>query len=95
MALLLAQWSGLAHRIEHARLQAGITQQADSPGESSSGFHHSCLAFDAAAMADGIHALPLAAPLLNAVRVPALLAAFRSWDAPPVCHFSSRAPPAA
>jgi len=94
-ALLFAQWSGLVHRVEHARLPSEIVHGTASFSEPSAKFHHSCLAFDAAAMADGIHAPPFAALPAAAVPAPALSAAFLSWDAPPVCHFSSRAPPMA
>jgi hypothetical protein len=93
VALLFAQWSGLVHRVEHARLLNEVAHGTVSLSESSSKLHHSCLAFDAAAMADSIHAPPFDALPATAARVPALSAAFRSWDAPPVRHFSSRAPP--
>lgn len=88
-ALLLAQWTGLAHRIDHgplAQLHAAA-EDGDTDGL------HSCVSFDAAAVADAITLPPPHAPLLPGAPVFALWAAFASWDAPPVLHFSSRAPP--
>ncbi len=90
--LLFAQWSGLAHRIDHAPL-AGVHLHSDEADRHESGAGHSCIAFDAAAVADAIHLPPFIAPLLASARVLGLWAAFRSWDAPLVRHFSSRAPP--
>jgi len=86
-ALLFAQWAGLSHRIDHTPFLSAAADGYDSDAE------HSCLAFDAAAAADAIHLPPFAAPLLASTHVLALWAAFASWDAPLVLHFSSRAPP--
>lgn len=55
--------------------------------------HHSCVEYDAAAGAAGIHVRLFTPPLIPGVQVLALWQAFASWDAPVVCHFSSRAPP--
>jgi len=55
--------------------------------------HHSCAEYDAAAGAAGIHARFFSPPLIPGTQVLALWQAFASWDAPAVCHFSSRAPP--
>lgn len=55
--------------------------------------HHSCVAYDAAALSAGVHVDFPPLPLLPPVRVLALWLAFASWDAPLNCHFSSRAPP--
>jgi len=55
--------------------------------------HHSCAEYDAAAGAAGIHAGFFSPPLIPGTQVLALWQAFASWDAPAVCHFSSRAPP--
>ena len=55
--------------------------------------HHSCIDYDAAAGASGIHADFFSSPLIPGIQVLALWQAFASWDAPVVCHFSSRAPP--
>ena len=55
--------------------------------------HHSCVEYDAAAGAAGIHAGFFSPPLIPGAQVLALWQAFASWDAPAVCHFSSRAPP--
>jgi hypothetical protein len=54
---------------------------------------HSCIAFDAMALADSILLDPYLAPLLTGARVLSLWLAFASWDAPFTLHFSSRAPP--
>ena len=91
-ALLFAQWTGLAHRIDHAPL-TGMQAQAGETDHHDTDVHHSCVAFDAAAVADAIHLPPFIAPLLASAHVLALWAAFQSWDAPLVRHFSSRAPP--
>jgi hypothetical protein len=92
LALLFAQWAGIAHRIEHAPLHhpAQVFSQFDDDGHR---HHHSCLAFDAAAVADTVCLPPFVAPLLDGAQVLALRLAFISWNAPPVRHFSSRAPP--
>ncbi|ASU41606.1 hypothetical protein hmeg3_22550 [Herbaspirillum sp. meg3] len=55
--------------------------------------HHSCVEYDAASGASGIHVHFFSPPLVPGVQVLALWQAFASWDAPLVCHFSSRAPP--
>ncbi|HZW23399.1 hypothetical protein [Noviherbaspirillum sp.] len=86
-ALLFAQWAGLSHRVDHAAYMSAASDGHDSDTG------HSCAAFDAAAVADAIHLPPFAAPLQASTRILALWAAFASWDAPPVLHFSSRAPP--
>ena len=91
LALLLAQWSGLSHRIEHAHHLSATA--VDDTGNTHA--HHSCISFDAAAVADTIHLPPFVAPLLTGAHMLALWAAFISWDAPLVPYFSSRAPPLA
>ena len=88
-ALLFAQWAGLAHRIDHGPLAT----QAAAPDGHEPEAGHSCVAFDAAAVADAIHLPPFNARLLTGAKVLALWAAYASWDAPLVLHFSSRAPP--
>lgn len=55
--------------------------------------HHSCVEYDAASGTAGIHVHFFSPPLIPGVQVLALWQAFASWDAPVVCHFSSRAPP--
>ncbi|MFJ3059006.1 hypothetical protein [Herbaspirillum sp. NPDC087042] len=55
--------------------------------------HHSCVAYDAAALSAGVHFDFPPLPLLPPVRLLALWLAFASWDAPLNCHFHSRAPP--
>ena len=90
-ALLLAQWTGLAHSIDHgpiASIHMDASKDVDSEGGS-----HSCLAFDAAAIADAIVLPPFAVLPIAGAKVLALWAAFTSWEPPPVLHFSSRAPP--
>jgi hypothetical protein len=93
-ALLFAHWAGLMHRIEHAHLWQGFVQAAADDDEKADA-KHSCIAFDAAAVADTIHLPPFVAPLLASPRVLALWVAFSSWKAPLALHFSSRAPPLA
>ncbi len=92
IAMLFAQWTGLDHRIRHAALPYSVASfgQIDSDDNNA---YHSCIALDAAALADSISPNPYLAPLLTGARVLALWAAFASWDAPFSIHFSSRAPP--
>ena len=74
-ALLCAQWTGLKHRIEHspfASLGAKGLDGGDPKGS------HSCVAFDAAAVADAIALPPFAAPALTGASVLAFWAAFSS-----------------
>jgi hypothetical protein len=101
LALLFAQWLGLAHRIEHAGLQqtAMQAQARQAAAQANAGFDksldHSCALFDAAALATALNS-PAAIPtLLPGTQVLALWVAFASWDAPFLCHFSPRAPPPA
>lgn len=87
--LLFAQWSGLAHRVDHGPLAGFHPDQVSEEKDPA----HSCVAFDAAAVADAIHLPAFVTPLLTGTRVLALWSAFESWDAPIVLNFSSRAPP--
>ncbi|CAL63073.1 Conserved hypothetical protein [Herminiimonas arsenicoxydans] len=107
VAVLFAQWMGLRHRIEHAdrtgsQQTISATSAASSSGstlESAAEYAgeklHSCTLFDGMALADSAPALPFIPLLQTSVQVLALWAAHASWDAPFLCHFSSRAPPAA
>ena len=54
---------------------------------------HSCASFDAACLGYAIDAALPPLPLLAPAHVLALWVAFASWVAPPILHFSSRAPP--
>lgn len=90
-ALLFAQWAGLAHRVDHSPLALIHADAAD--GSTSKDGSHSCVAFDAAAVADAISLPPFAAPPMAGTKVLAQWTAFASWDAPPALPFSSRAPP--
>lgn len=102
--VLFAQWMGLKHRIEHADVIDGrhtvlhVAAQAigaDQPTEYAGDKSHSCALFDGVALADTAPP-PFFLPALQAsVRILALWAAHASWDAPLLCHFSSRAPPRA
>lgn len=98
-ALLFAQCSGLAHRIKHAPApheHAHASSSFDEDHDDDTDALHSCDAFDAVTVADTIHLPPFVAPLLaNDTGVLATWAAFASWDALLVHHFSSRAPPLA
>lgn len=107
LALLSSQCLGLLHGIAHAGWSPSGKQvasavfnavlfdgTADSKPESAHAkHHHSCLEYDAAAGAVGIHVNFITPPLIPARRTILLLQAFVSWDKPVVCHFSSRAPP--
>jgi hypothetical protein len=106
IALLFAQWSGLAHSIVHAgwqnapfasvgpdRLASLGPDRLASVGKGKADLHHSCQAFEAATIAATIHTTPLLVPALPSAQVLALWRAFASWDAPHHCNFLSRAPP--
>jgi len=109
IAVLFAQWMGLQHRIEHAdgadNLHAAQTISASSSATSSDipvavteyagDKSHSCTLFDGMALADSAAVRPFIPLLQTSVQILALRAAHASWDAPFLCHFSSRAPPAA
>lgn len=93
LALVWAQWAGLAHRIEHA---AGVPAQASTPSQASDhAAIHSCVVFDGLCLAD---VMPTAVvPVLEwrmALPMPPATA-FASWHALFVSHFLSRGPPAA
>jgi len=101
--VLFAQWMGLRHRIEHADWgsthhlshQLEELDKATAELEYAGDKSHSCILFDGMALADSAPLLPFTAVLQTSVRVLALWAAYISWDAPLLCHFSSRAPPQA
>lgn len=98
MALLFAQWAGLAHSIVHAGWESApfASERADSSaafGKGGKDLHHSCPAFDAATIAATIHSIPFILPILPGPRILALWIAFDSWRAPHHHHFLSRAPP--
>ncbi|MCI1006354.1 MULTISPECIES: hypothetical protein [unclassified Herbaspirillum] len=75
----------------HAELAAADGQPAHH--HHAHDLHHSCVAYDAAALSAGAYFDFPPLPLLPPVRVLALWQAFASWDAPLNCHFFSRAPP--
>lgn len=98
LAILCAQWVGVSHRIAHAGLQQPAFSSAflpDSQANESAdrSAEHSCLLLDAAALSAALGTPPLTAAVLPGAPVLALWLAFASWDAPLLCHFSSRAPP--
>lgn len=91
-AILCAHWAGMTHRVAHAFLAQAIVADAGAK-DSGDKAGHSCVAFDAATLADSL-SLPLfppPAPVSAAVL--ALWAAFDGWQAPFTPYFSSRAPP--
>ncbi len=94
VAILSSQWAGFAHRIAHAsyKQQAGMSAVVITHGVDKS-IEHSCLLFDAATLASSIDTSPYTPRILPSATVLALWQAFASWDAPLLCHFSSRAPP--
>jgi hypothetical protein len=98
LAMLCAQWAGLAHRVAHAHLLGQMTfasVSAPQCDDATHDPHHSCSLFDAATLASGVHTAAFEfAPTLN-VQTLALWTAFLSWQAPFSRHFSSRAPPQA
>ncbi|WP_076593205.1 hypothetical protein [Herminiimonas arsenitoxidans] len=101
VVVLFAQWMGMRHRIEHAdwagnhHLIAHVADQgiAEPDLEYAGDKSHSCTLYDGMALADSAPLLPFAPVLQTSVQVLALWAAYISWDAPLLCHFSSRAPP--
>lgn len=93
-AVLLSQWIGLQHGIKHAGWQQhGAMAQAGTDNNSTDGTHHSCIAFDAATLADSAPVPACTALTIPGAQVLALWIAFASWDAPVTFYFSSRAPP--
>lgn len=76
-----------------AAASADATDTTDTGGVHAHDLHHSCVAYDAAALSAGVHFDFSPLPLLPPVRLLALWLAFASWDAPLNCHFHSRAPP--
>ncbi|RZL04497.1 MAG: hypothetical protein EOP36_00340 [Rubrivivax sp.] len=97
VALLLAQWVGMLHRIDHAggqvEAQAQSRAEGDYPNGSSAA--HSCVVFDGVCLAD---LLPTALVDLLPARLAhglPLAADFASWHGRFAGHFQPRAPPAA
>lgn len=98
LILLLSQFLGLQHRIDHTRWLADSNQQLASE-VSPSRYNayidatHSCIAIDAVSLADGIatNLIHFAPSLTQAVHFVVLHA--YQWDAPFSAHFHSRAPP--
>lgn len=96
-ALLLAQWVGMLHRIDHASGQVDLQAHGQSDGSpaSQSSLSHSCVVFDGAYLAD---LLPTA--LVGFTPAPTRHARpsatdFASWHGLFSGHFQPRAPPAA
>lgn len=83
MAMLLATAAGLRHRISHAR-PATAGQAADDAAGNSPAAAHSCLAYDAATLAER---LPAAAPM----RVPAATPARPRPSSAPLPHAHRKA----
>jgi hypothetical protein len=93
MTIVFAQWTGLQHGVRHAGFQHFLASTAQVVDADDGNVPHSCIAFDAAALADSISLAPYLAPLITGVRMLALWSAFASWDVPFTLYFSSRAPP--
>jgi hypothetical protein len=101
LSLLFSQFAGQRHRIDHTRWLAGITSSANvvAQADFSGGWAgttdatHSCIALDAATLADGMGCaiLPVIPLLGSALLLPG--PAFLKWDALFSAHFRSRAPP--
>jgi len=95
LSLLFAQFAGQSHRIKHTQWYGGtsLQQHAQPQYADYDNKNHSCLAFDAATLADTCDAVPPMALLLEGTHLLAQWIAFISWDAPVTRHFQSRAPP--
>ena len=108
MALLCAQWIGLVHRVVHEGKSLSAAEVVSDPEVKAANInnvkpgidslwndtvHHSCAAFDAAALGATVNSTPFVVPVLPNLHVLALWIAFCSWEVPFSCHFSSRAPP--
>lgn len=96
LSLLLSQFLGLQHRIDHTRWLTDFSQQ-QAKEATSSGYvdaTHSCIALDAVSLADGVATslIHFAPSLTQAVHL-VLLHAYQ-WDEPFAAYFHSRAPPA-
>ena len=101
-AILLAQMSGLAHRLDHAQWSNGklLYAKADSrfAVENPDGQHrpvHSCSLFDAGTVTECLHASPSLSPDDNGNYSPPRHSGHSAWITPPPIYFSSRAPPRA
>lgn len=95
-SLLVAQWTGLQHRVAHAHLQAGVAHGiSDLAGneEADKQLFHSCLLFDASAMSAGPPCSEYFSALLRYARLPITVLPLVSWQALFIRQFSSRAPP--
>ena len=98
LAMVCAHWQGLVHRIAHATQYSTAAADYAANGLASShqkAVQHSCLAYDAATVAEALHTPPCTTAVLQADRILARWAAFDSWNAPFAPYFSSRAPPSA
>jgi hypothetical protein len=95
LSLLVTQFAGQLHRIEHAGWQSGANVQLALPALSGDdlGKNHSCLVFDASTLADTACVAFAALPFIAGTHLVAQWIAFLSWDAPVVHHFLSRGPP--
>lgn len=93
VAVLVAQWAGMVHRIEHAL--PGAASQLVQVDDDASHVSHSCVMFDGLCLADSLPTAQAAVLLSRAARALSPATAFASWHALLVSHFLSRAPPAA
>ncbi len=101
--VLFAQWMGLRHRIEHADLigghhvvlQAGDQSVSGQSVEYAGDKSHSCKLFDGATLGDCTPLLHFPVGLQTGTQILTPCTSRISWDAPLLCHFSSRAPPRA
>ena len=98
MSLLVTQFAGQWHRVNHARWLSGAAQtQVENTDRQWSGLgdvSHSCIALDAVSLASGAAGAMTLPPLKIH---PALIftnLALTIWDAPFHAAFQSRAPPA-
>lgn len=95
-SLLIAQWTGLQHRVVHAHLLAGsIHSISDSSDNEASDKHlvHSCLLLDATAIGASLPCSDYRPAWLNYTPPPTAVLPPVSWQALFTRQFSSRAPP--
>jgi hypothetical protein len=96
-SLLLAQWSGLQHRVAHAwLLPADIVHSESERSDQETpdkSFSHSCALLDAATVGACLASAKYVPPLLSSLSLPISVLPMASWQALFTPQFSSRAPP--
>jgi hypothetical protein len=96
LSFLFTQFAGQQHRIEHAQWLSGANPATQFQGGGSHyPANHSCVTFDACALAFALGLAIVLALAIAGKHLPATWIARDSWHAPFVHLFLSRAPPAA